>query len=166
MASGDSLVFLSAQSPYFPGTNFPTPDLRNSIPVLDYDDSTTETAYFNCFMPRNYAAGGVTVTIGWMFTTSGTPGTDTCKWDVAFKSVTDDADDLDTKAFAAVNSVTATSATADGEVAYDTITFTDGADMDSVAAGEYFQLSVARDAAGGTASPGDAELLFIEIKET
>lgn len=166
MASGDSLVFLTAQSPYFGTGTFPTPDLRGDVPVLDFDDNTTETCYFNCFMPRNYAGGGVTVTIGWMFTTSGTPGTDTCKWDVAFKSVSDDADDLDTKAFATAQSVTATSATADGEVDYATIAFTSGAQMDSVAAGEYFQLKVNRDATGGTASPGDAELLFIEIKET
>ena len=166
MASGDSLVAFTALHNEPPSANFATLDARNAIPVLDFDDATDETAEFGGFMPRNYDGGGVTVTIGWMFTTSGTPGTDTCEWDVAFKSVTDDADDLDTKAYAAVNSVTATSASADGEVAYDTITFTNGADMDSVAAGEYFRMKVMRDAASGTASPGDAELLFVEIKET
>jgi len=167
MASGDTLcVFVPAMSEP-PSTNYATFDTRNGVLVLDFDDATSESVEFPGFMPRHYAATtGITVTLGWMFTSSGTPGTDTCVWDVAFKSVSDDADDLDTKAFAAANSVTATSASADGEVDYATITFTDGADMDSVAAGEYFRMSVQRDAASGTASPGDAELVFIEIQET
>ena len=166
MATGDTLCVFTPAMAEPPASNPATFDTRNGVLVLDFDDATSESVEFAGFMPRHYDGGGLTVTIGWMFTASGTPGTDTCVWDVAFKSVSDDADDLDTKAFAAANSVTATSATADGEVAYDTIAFTDGADMDSVAAGEYFRLSVGRDAASGTASPGDAELVFVEIKET
>lgn len=166
MASGDTLCVFFPGDAELPTSNFPTFDTRNGVLVLDFDDSTDETAEFAGFMPRHYDGGGITVTIGWMFTSSGTPGTDTCAWEMAFKSVSDDADDLDTKSFAAVNSVTATSASADGEVDYASIAFTDGADMDSVAAGEYFRLSINRDSGGGTASPGDAELVFIEIQET
>ena len=166
MASGDSLVSFNALSNEPPASAYATLDTRNSIPVLDFDDATDESAEFGAVMPRNYGGGGVTVTLGWMFTSSGTPGTDTCAWQVAFKSVSDDADDLDTKAFAASNNATSTSASADGEVKYQEITFTDGADMDSIAVGEYFRMEVTRDAASGTASPGDAELLFAEIKET
>jgi len=115
-------------------------------------------------MPRHYGGGGLTVTIGWM-ATSATTGD--VVWDAALKSVTDDADDLDTKAFAAVNSATDTTASASGEVAYTTVTFTDGADMDSVAAGEYFQFYLNRDANNGSDTmTGDAELVFIEIRET
>lgn len=167
MASGDSLVVFTPRMAELPTSNFPTFDTRNTVVVLDFDDSTTETCYFRGFMPRHYDGGGITITLGWAFTSSGTPGTDTCDWEVAFASVSDDADDLDGSLFAAANTGVATSASADGEVDYYTgITFTDGADMDSVAAGEYFMMSVARDATGGTASPGDAELVFIEIKET
>lgn len=166
MASGDSLCVLMPAMSEPPAAAFATFDTRNAVLVLDFDDSTSESVDFPCFMPRHYGGGGLTVTIGWMFTSSGTPGTDTCAWDVAFASVGDDTDDIDGSLFAAVNSVTATSASADGEVAYDVITFTDGADMDSVAAGEYFRLRLTRDAASGTTSPGDAELVFIEIKET
>jgi hypothetical protein len=166
MASGDTLCVFFPQNAEPPSSNYATFDTRNGVLVLDFDDSTTESVEFAGFMPRHYGGGGITCTIGWMFTSSGTPGTDTCDWEISFKSVTDDADDLDTKSFAAANAVLATSASADGEVAYDTIAFTDGADMDSVAAGEYFRLKVARDATGGTASPGDAELVFVEVKET
>ena len=98
-----------------------------------------------------------------------TATTGTISLDVAFKSVTDDADDLDSKAFAAANNANPTTASATGEVDYTTITFTDGADMDSVAAGEYFRLQVLRDANGTTSTDnlsGDMEFLFLEIKET
>jgi len=166
MASGDTLAVFTALNNEPPASNFATLDTRNSIPVLDFDPDTDESAEFGGFMPRNYAGGGITVTIGWMATdTTVTPHS--VVWDAAFKSVSDDADDLDSKSFAAANSVTDQEASASGEVAYAEITFTDGADMDSVAAGEYFRLRITRDADNGSDSlTGDAELLFIEIKET
>ncbi len=52
-----------------------------------------------------------------------------------------------------------------GNVDIVNVTFTDGADMDSVAVGEGFRMKVTRDAASDTAA-GDAELRFVEIKET
>lgn len=171
MASGDTLVVFTALHNEPPATAFATLDVRaggstpaEQLVVLDFDADTDETAEFGGFMPRVYGAGGITVTIGWMATTATTGN---CIWDVSFKSVSDDADDMDTKAFAAVNSVTDAAASASGEVAYATVTFTDGADMDSVAAGEYFRMRVTRDAnnASDTMS-GDAELVFVEIKET
>lgn len=166
MASGDSLCYVNALSAEAPASNYASFDTRNSIPVLDFDDTTDESTEFGLFMPRHYGGGGVTVTVGWMATTA---TTGTISLDVAFKSVSDDADDLDTKAFAAANNVNPTTATVSGEVDYATVTFTDGADMDSVAAGEYFRLQVLRDANGTTSTDnlvGDMELLFVEIKET
>lgn len=163
MASGDTLLIFTVQSAESPSSNYPTFDVRNGISVLDYDDTTAETAHFTGFMPRNYTSGGLTVTIGWM-ATSATSGT--VQWEVAFKSVTDDADDLDTKAYAAVNTTSVTTASASGEVDYATITFTDGADMDSIAKGEMFRMSVGRNPAGSDTMTGDAELVFIEIRET
>ena len=164
MASGDTLCVFTPAMSEPPSTNFGTLDTRNGVLVLDFDDTTDESTQFPGFMPRRYDGGGLTVTIGWMATTATTGN---CIWDIAFKSVSDDADNLDTKAFAAANSVTATTATASGEVDYAEITFTDGADMDSVAAGEYFRIQINRDANNGSDTlSGDAELVFIEIKET
>jgi hypothetical protein len=138
----------------------------NVIPVLDFDPGATEEyIYFQGFMPRHYDGGGLTVTLGW----SSDATTGDVIWGVAFKSVTDDADDLDSKAFAAPNeSAATTTATAAGELDYITITFTDGADMDSVAAGEVFWLEVHRSSADAsdTLNSNDAELHFIEIQET
>ncbi len=169
MASGDTLAVFTALQNEPPDANYATLDVRSGAAnaqqhVLDFDDSSDEHAEFGCVMPRAYGGGGITVTIGWM-ASSATSGD--AVWNVAFKSISDDADDLDTKAFAAVNAVTATAASAAGEVDYAEITFTDGADMDSVLAGEYFRLRITRDADNGSDTmTGDAELVLVDIKET
>ena len=166
MASGDTLAVFFPQDAEPPSSNYATLDTRNGVLVLDFDDTTDESVDFAGFMPRHYGGGGITVTVGWMATTA---TTGTISLDVSFMSVTDDADDLDTKSFASANNANPTTASATGEVDYATITFTDGADMDSVAAGEYFRMRVTRDADGTTSTDdvsGDMELVFVEIKET
>lgn len=175
MASGDTLVVFTPQMGVPGDADFATFDTiltasadepDNVIPVLDFDPGATEEyIYFQGVMPRHYGGGGLTVTIGW----SSDATTGNVIWSVAFKSVTDDADDLDSKAFAAENDSSAdATASAAGEVAYTTVTFTDGADMDSVAAGELFWMEVHRSSADAsdTLDSNDAELHFIEIKET
>jgi hypothetical protein len=166
MASGDTLCVFVPQSAEMPANNYATFDVRNGVLVLDFDDTTDESVEMAGFMPRNYAGGGITVTIGYM-ATSATSGT--VSLDVAFKSVTDDLDDLDIKAFATANNTNPTAASASGEVDYATVTFTDGAAMDSIAAGEYFRMRLTRDADSTTSTDdmtGDMELVFIELKET
>lgn len=168
MASGDTLCVFFPSDGEPPSANYATLDTRNGVPVLDFDATTDETIEFSGFMPAAYSGGGVTVVIGWMATdTTVTPHT--CVWEAGFKSVSDDADDLDSKSFAANNFVQDGEASASGEVAYASITFTDGADMDSVAANEYFRLRVTRDANGTNGTDDltdDAELVFVAIKET
>ena len=143
-----------------------TIDLRNSKPVLDFDATSNELAVFSSVLPRNYGGGGITATIGWMASTATTADT---SWKLRWKSVTDDADDLDVKNYAApqVNAAVDV-ASASGEVDYFTITFSDGAQMDSVAAGELFYIMLERDAQDGTADDmaGDAEFVFMELQET
>lgn len=167
MASGDSLIIFRANDNEPPASAFATFDTRNGISVLDFDADSDESAEFGGFMPRNYGGGGITVTIGWMATDTTVTGGHQARWDVALKSVSDDADDLDSKAYAAVNSGSFDEASASGEVDYAAIAFTDGADMDSVAAGEYFRMIVTRDANHADDDlTGDAELVFVEIRET
>lgn len=164
MATTDTLIQFHALSNEPPATNYATFDTRNSIPVLDFDASADESAEFSGVMPRHYDGGGITITIAWM-ATSATTGD--VVWNAALKSVTDDADDLDTKAFDTARTATTTTASASGEVKYTTISFTDGDQMDFVAAGEYFRLQILRDADNGSDTmTGDAELLSVEIKET
>lgn len=167
MATTDTLAVFDPHDNEPPSSNFATLDTRNSIPVLDFDDTTDESAVFGGVLPNNYDGGGLTITLVWG-ATSATSGT--VSWDVSIESNTDDADDLDSDSFAAANNSGAVTApSASGEFGYDDITFTDGADMDSLAAGESFRLKVTRDADGTTATDnmtGDAELLRVIVKET
>lgn len=170
MASGDLLATIYPQSGIPPAAAFATFDTRAGTNVtalvLDFDDTTDESMIFLCHMPNNYAGGGLTITIEYMMT-SATTGT--VSLDTSLMSITDDADDIDTKAFAAANNINPTVASASGEVDYAAVTFTDGADMDSIAANEDFYLKFTRDANGTTATDdaaGDLELVKITIKET
>lgn len=87
-------------------------------------------------------------------------------WDLAFERIGDQQLDIDADSFAAANSVDNTTVPAtSGLVDVVTIAFTDGADMDSVAAGEMFRIKLTRDAASDTAT-GDAELHFVVLRET
>ncbi len=166
-ASGDTLFVFTALHNTPPAASFATFDTRNDHAVLDYDDGADEAAIFCGFMPRHYsAATGVTVTVGWA-ATSATSGT--ISLDVAWASIGDDSDDIDTDLFAAANNANPTTANATGELDYIAITFLAGADMDSVVAGEAFCLKVTRDGDGTTSTDdlvGDMELFFVEGKDT
>jgi len=167
MASGNFLAVFTPLNNEPPASNFATLDTRNSVPVLDFDDTTDESAVFGGVLPAHYAGGGLTVTLVWMATSATSGGV---SWDVAIERHQDDAFDIDSDGFAAANnSGSATTASATGEQQYTDITFTDGADMDSLAAGESFRLKVTRDANGTTATDdmsGDAELIRVIVKET
>jgi len=172
MATGDTLLILTPLDNVPPATVYATLDTmtgtsspaNESIPVLDFDDTAIEHADFYCVMPRNYGGGGLTLTFYW----SAAAATNNGVWAAAFRRVQDDTVDLDTTSFSYDFNTTGdlTPASVVGEVAYDTLTFTDGADMDSVAAGDYFILRVKRPAPVGTKITGDCSIHAIEIKET
>lgn len=164
MASGDTLSRFTPQHNEPPLSNPATPDRRGSHPVLDFDATTNESTVFSDVMPSNYAGTtGVTVYIHYAMSSA---EADTVDWDVAFERIGDQQQDLDSDGFAAVNSVDNTTVPGtSGLVDIVNVTFTDGADMDSVAVGEGFRLKVTRDATSDDAA-GDAELRFVEIRET
>ena len=163
MASGNTLCTFFAASNEPPTSNYATVDTRNGHWVLDFDTTTQEAAIFTGIMPRNYAGGGVTVYIHAMLSsaTSGTLG-----WDVSFERMSDATTDLDADSFATAQTVTAATVPGtSGIVLVLNVAITDGANMDSVAAGESFRLRIRRDVSNDTAS-GDAELICVEVKET
>lgn len=167
MATGETLaVFTPLHNE--PPTSVPaTLDLRNNIPVLDFDAATDEEAIFGGFLPNNYDGGGLTITLVWMASTA-TSGS--CVWQVDIERWEDDAVDLDSDSFVGLNNGGQdTAPTVSGEVSYDDVTFTDGADMDSLAKNEAFRLKVRRDADSTAATDdmaGDAELARVIVKET
>lgn len=164
MASGDTLLIFTPLHNEPPTSNYATFDVRNQHPVLDFDAATNESAVFSAVMPRSYAATtGVTVYLHYAMSSA---EADTVDWDVAFERIGDQQQDIDSDSFAGVNSVDNTTVPGTtGLVDIVNVTFTNGADMDSVAVGEGFRLKVTRDAVSDDAA-GDAELLFVEIKET
>lgn len=172
MASGDTLLTLDAQSSTPPATAYATLDVRaggstpaESFVCLDFDDATDEHAdWVNLTLPRNYGGGGLTVTLKWR---SPSATTGDCVWNAAIRRIADDAEDVDSAHTYDYNAATGTTASAAGEEQYTDITFTDGADMDSLAVGESFVLRIRRDADNGSDTlSGDAELCGIEVRET
>jgi len=164
MASGDSLLQWHPYSNEPPASNYATLDTRNSRPCLDFDATTNESAVFSAVMPQHYAGTtGVTVYLHYAMSTA---VANTVDWDAAFELVGDQDLDVDGDDFAAVNSVDDTTVPGtSGLVDIVSIAFTDGADMDSVTAGDGFRLKITRDAASDDAT-GDAELYWVELRET
>lgn len=176
MASGDTLLIFTALSNEPPSANYATFDVITSVstdadesinPVLDFADSTNnEHAEFSALLPAHYAGGGLTLKLAW----TANNATGNVKWDATFKSLTDDTDNIGTKAFGvapAGNTVTGGAPSVAREVVYDNITVTDGVDMNSVAAGEYFRLRITRDQADAADTmTGDAELIAVYVTET
>lgn len=164
MASGNSLVTLLPLANEAPASTFATFDLRNGHPVLDFDAGTDESAVWTSVLPRHYGGGGLTVTIYWS-ATSATTGN--VIWNVQIERIDDEGLDIDADSFASAQAVTAAAPGTTGMVQYSTLTFTSGAQMDSLAAGELFRLKLTRDADNGSDTmTSDAEAIAIEIRET
>jgi len=164
MSSGDSLCRWHPYNNEPTSAIYATLDNRNHRPCLDFDLDTNESAVFSDIMPQNYAGTtGVTVYIHYAMSSAEALTVD---WDAAFELVGDQDLDVDGDDFAAVNSVDDTTVPGtSGLVDIVSIAFTDGADMDSVEAGDGFRLKITRDAVSDDAV-GDAEIFWLEIRET
>lgn len=161
MATGDTLVVFTPLHNQPPAAAYATLDTRNAIPVLDFDAAAAEDAIFGGVLPRHYAGGGLTVTLHWT-ATSATTGN--VKWNAQVERMNTD---LDADSFAAAQTTTTTANGTSGIIATTAVTFTAGAQMDSLAVGEAFRLKVTRDGAdAGDTMAGDAELHRVEIRET
>lgn len=141
-----------------PASNFATLDTRNSEAVLDFDDTTEESAVFVGVIPEAASLGsGLIVRITWM-ATSATSGN--VRWGVQFEKYgTDqDSDSFDT----ATEAHTATSGTSGIEV----VTAITCTTIDSLAAGDKFRLKIYRDVSDTTndTMTGDAEITAVELR--
>lgn len=154
-----------------PAANYPQPIIvaggstpAERIQAWAFDPATVEYLDYLCFL-NGYDGGGLTVTLG--FTAGATSGN--VIWSAAIRRVQDDAEDLDTSQTYDYNNASAKAvANVSREVAYTSITFTNGADMDNLANNEIFILRVRRFAtdANDTLNANDAELVFVAILET
>ena len=163
MASGDTLLVFTPLHNEPPASNFALLDERNQHPCLLFDAATNWSAVFSSVMPRHYGGGGVTAYLHIAMSSAITGDID---YDGAFERIGDQQQDIDADGFAAAQSVDNTTVPGTcGLVDIIAITFTDGAQMDSVAVGESFRFKVTRDAVSDTAA-GYAELYKVELKET
>jgi hypothetical protein len=140
-----------------PATAFATLDTRNSIAVLDFDDTTDESAIFVSICPQGAdLSSGLLIRLIWTATTA-TSGD--CVWDASLERMTTD---IDTDSFDTAASVTATTNATSGVPNYSTITLTT---IDSVTVGDGFRLKINRDANNASDTmTGDAELIAVEIR--
>ena len=176
MASGDVLAILTPQSNQPPAASYATLDVVTGSgepdTVLDFDASVDETAVFKRNMPNHYDGGGVTVSIIFAMSSDHDPA-HKVRWDAAFSLIHDFSATTGVQAitgdgFVAVNSITGNPHDDIGKTEQANITFTNGADMDSIEKNDGYLIKITRDANHGTDddATGDAELWMVIIKET
>ena len=141
-------------------------DTNNQHPVLDFSPTADEEAMWTDFLMEGYDGGGLTVDI--YVVTAATSGNTV--FQAAIERI-ETTQDTDTDGFASFQSsgAVAVSGTAGVPVKV-TITFTDGSQMDSLAAGELFRLKIRRDAddtsATDSVTANDVSVLAVKVKET
>lgn len=168
MASGQVVGQISEVM--FPGANFPELVVRTGgstpaerVNLFRFDAAIIEYLDFKVML-RGYGGGGLTLTLPWSAATAVTGVT---RWGAAVRRMQDDLEDIDIAHTYDYNDVDDTAPSASGELSYPTLTFTDGADMDSWANGEMAIVRVRRNAShANDTMAGDAELWGIEIRET
>ncbi|NDC43431.1 MAG: hypothetical protein EBZ77_18100, partial [Chitinophagia bacterium] len=151
----DVLLITGSQPP---GSAFATRNTRNSIAVLEFNDTTQQAAVFLGVIKEGVnLTSGIMVRLFWMGATA-TSGN--VRWGVAFeRGVTDlDADSFDTE----VQATAATSSTSGVPVVTEiTVTTIDG-----LTAGDLYRLRVQRIAADATndTMSGNAQLVAVEVR--
>ena len=165
MASGDTLAKFFPQDGEPPAANYATVDTRNNILVLDFDTATEEAMFFRDILPSNYGGGGLTLEIFWAASTATVNGV---VWGASIERAQDGGTDQDADSFATEQLSASVNANGtSGIKSKSTITFTSGANMDSLAANEPFRLKLARKVGNaGDTMAGDAEFFEAHLKET
>lgn len=141
-----------------PASSFATLDTRNAHPTLDFDDTSAESAVFTGILPSDYSGAGITVYLYWA-ATSATSGN--VMWQASVESCA--AQDTDSDGFATAQAFAAAAANGtSGVLTKSSLNISNGANMDSLAAGDMFRLKITRDAANGSDTmTGDAELMRV-----
>ena len=144
----------------YPSSNFPQLTFVNRRPVLAFDASTNETAYWSGVVPDGWT-GTITAKIFYIMASATTGDVDV---DVAVEAISDaDAVDLDAgTSFDTANSTDNT--TVPGTAGYMDVVSVTLTNNDSSAAGDLVRFSLTRDASSDTAA-GDMYVLAMEIQD-
>ena len=166
MASGDTLVVFTPLHGEPSPTYFPTFDVRNGHPVLDFADNPADDQWirFTSVLPRHYSGSGITVRIHFAMSSATSGNT---VWIAAFERMDAGGINIDSDDFAFSKSVTVAVPSSSGQIGIAELTFADGSEIDNLQAGEGFRLQVCREGNNvNDDAVGDAELLLVELKET
>jgi hypothetical protein len=155
---------LLAEDAQFLATAFPQAIKTNgtAFPVygLAFDAAADETAFWR-LLADNYGSGNITVDIFW-YADSATSGDVIFDAGIAAITSNTDSGDIETKAFATINSVTDAHLGTTGQRLHTaTITISN---LDSVAAGDYVMLKLNRDANNAADTmTGDAIVVALRV---
>jgi hypothetical protein len=145
MASGDTVVKLLKVHPIPTSSGaYPSVLTGGSTPAEKFHVWTFPgaDAYIDLLCQlEGYDGGGLTFKLRWSTTVTA----NNAVWQLAIRRFADDAETLTASHTYDFNTVTGAAPTAVSECSYDNVTFTNGADMDSVADGEMFILRVRAD---------------------
>ena len=141
----------------FPSSNPATPVSRNGRKLLEFQDSADESVSWTTRLSPSYAGGGLDFEIA-ACAESATGGT--AEFELSIEAL--GSQDLDSDGFAAAQSGTFTANATNGNLSIVTISFSDGAQMDSVPAGGLYRVRLLRDVSASTGSMvGDGLQLLI-----
>jgi hypothetical protein len=152
-----SLCYFTPLDNQPPAAAFATSDTRNSISLLDFDDTTTENAVFVGVIPENAVlSSGLIIRIFWAATTA-TSGS--VVWGVQLEKTNTD---IDADSFGASAGAASNANATNGIPSTASITITT---IDSLVAGDLFRLKIFR----VTTNPsdtmtGDAEVIAVEVR--
>jgi len=163
MASSDSLAVFTPLHNEPPAASAARLDTRNSHPVLDCGAASNISAVFTSVMPRHYDGGGITVYHSFAMSSATSACVDL---QGAFERIGSNHLDIDADSFAAACTladypVPGTS----GCVMTASWAYSNGADIDSIVAGDPFRFKLTRRGTTDGAT-GDMETVTIELKET
>lgn len=145
----------------FPAANFPQLLTVNARPVLAFDASTDETAYWTAIAPQGLT-GAITVVVHYIMA-SATSGA--VYFQAALEAITPgDAVDLD--AGTSFDTANSGNGNVPGTAGYEQAISITMTNADSIAAGDYFRLALNRDADNGSDNAaGDCYVLTVEFRD-
>ena len=155
-------AILTPEAAHYPATNFPALLLSNRRPVLAFDASTSETAYWTFVAPQGMT-GTWTAVISYAMASATTGGV---AFDVAIEALSS-GDAVDTDAATSFGTVNGgNDSGVPGTAGYMeqlSITLTND---DSIAAADLVRVSIARDVADAAdTATGDCYLIACEIRD-
>ncbi len=160
LKKGQVIFQLRPQANEPPASSFATFNTRNSHPSLRFNGNAC--AVWSFVLPNTYSGNGLTVEI-WQASTETTNDTD---WDGSWERI-GAVQDTDSDSFAtAVSTDNTNNSATSGIPTRVTIAFTDGAQMDSCAAGELCRFKLCRDDTSDTGGADTIDYLGGLVRET